>query len=134
MWKRINSYDLRVNNYLFKSLLTSLFSFLSPSFFFKYADNRYYLKFINHKALMQGKLFQTGVRIFCTSVYCLWAKKKHKTNVTVWHGIHFLKNNIWNILVIGNYMVLSLNCFHSSGNTVQYSIKLYMYMRIIKVI
>ena len=30
-------------------------------------------------------------------------KSKHKTDVTAWHGIHFQKNNLWNILVIGNY-------------------------------
>ena len=32
-------------------------------------------------------------------------KSKHKTDVTAWHGIHFYKNNLWNILVIGNYYV-----------------------------
>ena len=32
-------------------------------------------------------------------------KSKHKTDVTAWHGIHFPKNNLWNILVIGNYYV-----------------------------
>ena len=32
-------------------------------------------------------------------------KSKHKTDVTAWHGIHFHKNNLWNILVIGIYYV-----------------------------
>ena len=32
-------------------------------------------------------------------------KIKHKTDVTAWHGIHFHKNNLWNILVIGNNFV-----------------------------
>ena len=32
-------------------------------------------------------------------------KSKHKRDVTAWHGIHFYKNNLWNILVIGNYYV-----------------------------
>ena len=32
-------------------------------------------------------------------------KSKHKTDVTAWHGIHFHKNNLWNILVIENYYV-----------------------------
>ena len=32
-------------------------------------------------------------------------KSKHKTDVTAWHGIHFHKNNLWSILVIGNYYV-----------------------------
>ena len=32
-------------------------------------------------------------------------KSKHKTDVTAWHGIHFHKNNLWNILVIRNYYV-----------------------------
>ena len=32
-------------------------------------------------------------------------KCKHKTDVTAWHGSHFHKNNLWNILVIGNYYV-----------------------------
>ena len=26
-------------------------------------------------------------------------------DVTVWHGINFHKNNLWNILIIGNYYV-----------------------------
>ena len=30
-------------------------------------------------------------------------KSKHKTDVEAWHGILFHKNNLWNILVIGNY-------------------------------
>ena len=56
---------------------------------------------IRHKVLMQGKLFQR-----CTIfVYCLWAESKHKTDVTAWHGIHFHKNYLWNILVIGNCYV-----------------------------
>ena len=28
-------------------------------------------------------------------------KSKHKTDVPPWHGIHFHKNNLWNILDIG---------------------------------
>ena len=32
-------------------------------------------------------------------------KSKHNTDVTAWHGINFYKNNLWNILVIGNYFV-----------------------------
>jgi len=51
-----------------------------------------------------------GVRIFCTAVYCLGRKLKHKRNVKAWHGIHFYKNNLWNILVIGNYYVNFKNC------------------------
>ena len=34
-------------------------------------------------------------------------KSKHKTDITAWHGINFHKNNLWNILVIGNYCELS---------------------------
>ena len=32
-------------------------------------------------------------------------KSKHKTDVTACRWIHFHKNNLWNILVIGNYYV-----------------------------
>jgi len=49
--------------------------------------------FTPSKVLMQGQLFQK-----CTHfLYC--RKSKHKTDVTAWHGIHFHKNNLWNILV-----------------------------------
>ena len=41
---------------------------------------------------MQGKLFQR-----CTHFFVL--------QFTAWHGINFHKNNLWNILVIGNYYV-----------------------------
>ena len=36
-------------------------------------------------------------------------KSKHKTDVTAWNGILFYKNNLWNILVIGNYYVNNQN-------------------------
>ena len=58
-----------------------------------------------------------GVRIFCTAVYCLFGRKsKHKTDVTAWHGIHFRKNNLWNILVMETIMwiikIIKIKCFY----------------------
>ena len=45
-------------------------------------------------------------------------KSKHKTDSTAWHGIHFHKNNLWNILVIENYHVriikiIKIKCFNT---------------------
>ena len=73
---------------------------------------------------MQGSYFR-GVRYFCTaaSVLSLDGKVKQKTNSTAWQGIHFHKNNLWNILVIGNYDVNYQNYQHkmrlSSSDTRQ---------------
>ena len=36
-------------------------------------------------------------------------KSKHKMDSTAWHGIHFHKNNLWNILVIENCYVNNQN-------------------------
>ena len=51
------------------------------------------------KVIMQGKLF------FVLQCTVFGRKRKNKTDVTSWHGIHFHKNKLWNILVIGNYYV-----------------------------
>ena len=56
------------------------------------------------KVIMQGKFFR-GVHIFVLQCTVFGRKSEHKTDVTVWHGIHFHKINLWNILVIGNYYV-----------------------------
>ena len=62
-------------------------------------------------------LFYFSVKVTCTQgtnarrcmhfLYCsvFGRKSKHKTEVTAWNGIHFHKNNLWNILVIGNNYV-----------------------------
>jgi len=55
----------------------------------------------------------TNVRKVISEVYTFFIlqctvfgrKSKHKTDVTAWHGIHFHKNNLWNILVKKNYYV-----------------------------
>ena len=52
-------------------------------------------------------------------------KSKHKTDVTAWHGIHFHKNNLWNILVIWNYYV-NYSCLQiSPRERVQYVRRVY---------
>ena len=57
------------------------------------------------KVLMQGKLFQRCTHFLCSMCTVFGRKSKHKTDVTAWYGIHFYKNNLLNILVIGNYYV-----------------------------
>ena len=55
----------------------------------------------------------TNARKVISEVYALLVlqctvfgrKSKHKTDVTAWHGIYLFKNNLWNILDIGNYYV-----------------------------
>ena len=55
---------------------------------------------------MQEKLFQRCTHFLYSSVLSLGGKvNTYKTDVIAWHGIHFHKNNLWNILVIGNYYV-----------------------------
>ena len=72
-----------------------------------------------------------SVRIFCTSRYCLGRKSKHKTDVTAWHGIHFHKNNLWNILVIEYYYVNFQNYQNSmlltSSNTRRTRMHLFLF-------
>ena len=58
---------------------------------------------IGAKVLMQGKLFQRCTHFLHCSL--LYLESKHKAEVTAWHGINFHKNNLWNILVTGNYYV-----------------------------
>ena len=48
---------------------------------------------------------------------CTVFGRKPKTDATAWHGIHFHKNNLWNILVIGNYYawiikIIKIKCFY----------------------
>ena len=57
------------------------------------------------KVIMQGKFFQRCTHFCVLQCTVFGRKSKHKTDVSVWHGIHFHKNNLWNILVIGNYYV-----------------------------
>ena len=57
------------------------------------------------KVLMQGNLFQRCTHFLHCSVLSLGGKVNTRRMVTAWHGIHFHKNNLWNILVIGNYYV-----------------------------
>ena len=57
------------------------------------------------KVIMQGKLFQRCMNFLYCSVLSLGGKVNTRRMVTAWHGIHFHKNNLWNILVIGNYYV-----------------------------
>ena len=52
-----------------------------------------------------GRLMQGKLHIFVLQCTVFGRKSKHKTDFTAWHGIHFHKNNLWNILVIGNYYV-----------------------------
>ena len=51
------------------------------------------------------KVFSKVCDFLYCSVLVFGRKSKHKTDVTAWHGIHFHKNNLWNILLIGNYIV-----------------------------
>ena len=59
---------------------------------------------VNTKVLMQGKLFQRCTHFLYCSVF-FGRKIKRKTDVKAWQGINFHKNNLLNILVIGNYYV-----------------------------
>ena len=53
-------------------------------------------------------LFTSTPLLLSSSALLLHSTKqcKHKTNVTAWHGFHFHKNNLWNIMVKGNYYML----------------------------
>ena len=48
-------------------------------------------------------MYFRDVRIFVLQFTVFGRKSKHKPDVTAWHGIHFHKNELWHILVIGNY-------------------------------
>ena len=61
------------------------------------------------------KLYQgTNARKVISEVFAFFVlqctvferKSKDKMDVTAWHGIHFHKNYLWNILVIGNVQSL----------------------------
>ena len=78
------------------------------------------LCFIMIDSVKQG----TNARKVISEVYAFFVlqcsvfgrKSKHKTDVTPWHGIHFHENNLWSILVIGNYYVNYQNiqtCFYA---------------------
>ena len=70
-----------------------------------------WLEMINSKGvdLYQGcnarKIISGVYAFFVLQCTVFGRKSKHKTDVTAWHGIHFHKNNLWNILVIENYFV-----------------------------
>ena len=51
------------------------------------------------------KVISAVYAFFVLQCIVFWRKSKHKTDVTAWLGIHFYKNNLWNILVKRNYYV-----------------------------
>ena len=67
---------------------------------------------VNYKR-KHSKAQGTNARKIISEVYAFFVlqctvfgrKSKHKTDVKAWHGIHFHKNILWSILVIGNYYV-----------------------------
>ena len=82
----------------------------------------YNLDWIVHpiKVLMRGKLFQMCAQFFVLQCTVFGRKSKHKIDVRAWHGIHFHKNNLWNILVIAETIMWisklsKLNVFNLLG-------------------
>ena len=57
------------------------------------------------KVLMQGNLFQRCTHFLYCSILSLGGKVNTRRTHTAWHGINFHKNNLWNILALGNYYV-----------------------------
>ena len=57
------------------------------------------------KVLMQGNLFQRCTHFLYCSILSLGGKVNTRRTHTAWHGINFHKNNLWNILTLGNYYV-----------------------------
>ena len=88
----------------------------------KYQFFEYYVRILTLK-LGDSPIQGTNARKVISEVYSYFVlqctlferKSKHNTDVTAWHGIHFLKNNLWHILVKGNYCVnyqnYQIKCF-----------------------
>ena len=93
-------YYIKLTNSFISSLNINLLSEIGPCTVHKGCASCYFYQGCNAR-----KVISEVYAFFVLQCTVFGRKSKHKTDVTDWHGIHFYKNNLWNILVIGNYYV-----------------------------